>query len=300
MTLSEPEPDSYPVVEIDANWATGPEQMGSKPKFWRQRADQEQLWLFKYPRPGSGEHWAEKLAAELAGCLRIPHAKVDLAAFRGQRGSLSRSFARRGRGLVHGNEFLAWRHPYDPDKRFGQSDHTLRNILDALEAVVTTEGGARTAKRRFAAYVVLDALIGNTDRHHENWGLLLRQIKSKLHGLLAPTFDHASSLGPELFDRTRQARLHDGTVGDYSERGRGGIFWMNSGRYGPSPLDLVRRAVTEYPALFQEPITRVGDRRSRFARIVRRVPDAWMSPVAKDFSVALLDYNATQLEQCLK
>ena len=293
--LAEP----YPIVEVKPEWTIEDEAMGGREKFWYEIPDDQQRWLFKYPRAGTGEHWAEKIAAEVADGLGILHAAVDLAVFRGERGSVTRSFARRRRELSHGNELLAWHRPYDAHKRFGQSDHTAGNILEALEAVFTTRHGARTAKRQFAGYLVLDALIGNTDRHHENWGLLLRWIQSRLHGFLAPTFDHASSLGRELSDQKRRARLANENVGDYSERGRGGVFWTNSGRYGPSPLELVRRSAAEYPDLFGVPLVRVRERRSRFEEIVRAVPSDWMSPTAKDFTVALLDYNARELKRCL-
>ena len=293
---------AYPIVTVDDRWAAGPEQMGSKPKFWCLPDGQEALRLFKFPQAGTGQHWAEKIAAEVAACLGILHAAVDLAVFRRYRGSVSTSFThrKRRRELSHGNELLGWTRPYDPDKRFGQSGHNLVNIFRALEDVFKTEAGARSAKRQLAEYIVLDGLIGNTDRHHENWGLLLKRTRSALWGIVAPTFDHASSLGRELSDEKRRTRLQNGTVGQYSEKGRGAIFLGDSGRYGPSPLHLVREAAKKHPDLFREPLTRVRDRRSGFEKIVRRVPDEWMSRIAKDFSVALLNYNATQLERCMK
>jgi hypothetical protein len=56
----------------------------------------------------------------------------------------------------------------------------------------------------FASYLVLDALIGNTDRHHMNWGVLDDPGSPRV---LAPTFDHASSLGFLLSDEQRNLRL---------------------------------------------------------------------------------------------
>jgi hypothetical protein len=40
-----------------------------------------------------------------------------------------------------------------------------------------------------------DAIIGNTDRHSENWGLIVRNAPDGLKYSLAPTFDNGSSLG---------------------------------------------------------------------------------------------------------
>lgn len=276
------------------------EVMGSKPKFWCQPNDEEGLWLFKFPQAGSGQHWAEKIAAEVASRLGISHAAVELAVCGRRRGSASKSFTEGKYQLHHGNEILALTMAYDQDKQFGQSDHTLDNVFSALDSTFVRPAAADAAKRGFAAYVVLDAVIGNTDRHHENWGLLVEPTDTGPRGFLSPTFDHASSLGRELRDEKRASRLRDGSVGAYSEKGRGALFWASFGRYGPSPLNLVRRAAEEHPALFRPPLSRVREHRKSLAGFVRRVPDDWMSPTAKDFAAALMDYNAGQLEQCLK
>ena len=276
------------------------EVMGSKPKFWCQPDDESGLWLFKFPQAGSGQHWAEKLAAEVADCLGIAHAVVELAVCGRRRGSASRSFTEGKYQLHHGNEILALTMAYDQNKQFGQSDHTLNNVFRALEKVFVHPTTADAAKQEFAAYVVLDAVIGNTDRHHENWGLLVEPTDTGPRGFLSPTFDHASSLGRELRDEKRAARLRDRSVGLYSEKGRGALFWDSFGRYGPSPLNLVRQAAEEYADLFRPPLTKVREHRNRLTGFVQRVPDDWMSPIAKDFAMALIDYNAAQLEQCLK
>ena len=274
--------------------------MGTKRKFWCQPINDDVPWLFKYPRPGSGEHWAEKVAAEVANCLAIPHAVVELASARGTPGSISKSFAGGGRVLVHGNELLAMIMEYDVDKFHGQSDHSLGNIFRVLETAFSKRLAADNAKRQFAGYLVLDALIGNTDRHHQNWGLLAKRIKTGLRISLAPTFDHASSLGRDISDEVKARRLRERSVAQYARRARGRVFWAGSDQYGPSPLALVRLAAAEFPELFRVHLARVNDRRAGFENVVQRVPNDWMSPVAKDFTMAMLDYNATELEQCLK
>ena len=153
--------------------------MGSKKKFWYRRGPEHETdWLFKYPQANTGQHWAEKIAAEIAGLLAIPHAKVELAVFNDQPGTATESFAPGGRELQHGNQVLARKiRGYDPDLKYGQSMHTLSNIWKALDRIYGNAGVASRAQRRIAEYVVLDALIGNTGRHHENWGLLRRRVE---------------------------------------------------------------------------------------------------------------------------
>ncbi len=102
-------PEEYPIWSLPDDAPEDIEQMGSKEKFWFRR--DEARWLFKYPRENSGEHWAEKIVAELAVVLQIPAARVEFAEYRGRQGSASLSFADRtaGRALVHGNEVGAAR-----------------------------------------------------------------------------------------------------------------------------------------------------------------------------------------------
>ena len=295
-------PDFYPIVEVQEDWALEDELMGTKDKFWYQSPDSDRHWLFKYPRVNSGEHWAEKIAAEVADSLGVLHAKVELANFEESSGSTTESFARNGRELIHGNEILAWvMSNYDVDARFGQSQHTLDNIWTALDKVFLMPEAGEIAKRSFAGYLILDALIGNTDRHHENWGILRRRTGNGWNGFLAPSYDHASSLGRELQDERRNLLLSENRVGAYAERGHGGIFWSEQAPRGPSPLKLVHQAIGKYPTLFQIPIERLERVSDDLLReIVQRIPVHWMSAPARLFAVEQMCYNLSELNKLRK
>lgn len=227
--------EPYPIIEVRPEWVLEPEAMGSKTKFWY-RADDSSDWLFKYPQANTGQDWAEKIAAEVAACLKILHAPVELAVLEGERGSATESFARGGQNLFHGNQVLGGKVlGYDKAAKFRHSSHTLANIWLALERSFTTPESITLAKETIAEFLVLDALIGNTDRHHENWGLLCKRESGGWKGFIAPSFDHASSLGRELRDEKRTRLIADGRVGYYAEKGHGGIFWSEEEQRGPSP-----------------------------------------------------------------
>ena len=99
--------DLYPIEEVFPEWVLQPEDLGGKEKFWyRKQGETAVPWLFKYPRPNSGEHWAEKIAAEVAGLLSISCARVELATFQGFRGSSSESFLGQNQQLFLGNQIL--------------------------------------------------------------------------------------------------------------------------------------------------------------------------------------------------
>lgn len=290
--------DPYPIREVCPKGVLEPEEMGSKTKFWySSQEDQEAHWLFKFPREGTGEHWAEKIAAKVASILGIAHAKVELARFLGNRGSATESFVRPGEMLDHGNQVLERVvRDYDPEKKFHQSSHTLENIWRAIDDVFVEPAARESARFRFAEYLVLDALIGNTDRHHENWGILRGHADDR-ESLMAPLFDHASSLGRELLDARRDRLLAESRVGDYAERGRGAIYWSADEPHGPSPLELARRASRRYPELFRPALTKL-ERLDEDAMngLVDRVPACWTTPSSREFAVALMRYNLERLK----
>ena len=293
--------DLYPIMEVEADSASLLEDMGSKEKFWFSRQEGEHRWLFKFPRPKSGEHWSEKIAEQVANLLDIPHGKVELAEFNGERGSATRSFVGEDEILIHGNQILGETMlSYDAKMEFSQSDHTLDNIFRGLNAVFALSGDAEAAKRQFAEYATLDALIGNTDRHHENWGIVRKIEADESFRWLAPSFDHASSLGRELLDSARDRHLRDG-VERYVERGRGGIYWNQDDRRAPSPLRLAQLATERYPDMFVPAMRKLGNlSESDFVQVVNRIPDGWMSESAACFAVSIMRYNLAKLREGIR
>jgi hypothetical protein len=292
---------SYPIIEIGPREPEDIEQLGSKPKFWFRRG--EERWLFKEARQNTGEHWAEKIAAEVAHLLGILAADVELATFGGKHGSATRSFVNLslGSALIHGNELLAGLVAgYRRENRFKQSEHTLGNIIRAVSRIypVGFEKNRDAALHQLAGYVVLDALIGNTDRHHENWGLLFtfHGEHQKVTMSVAPSFDHASSLGRELRDDKREQRLRNGTVHAYAQAGHGGIYLRQTDPHGASPLALALHARTEYPDYFAPWFDRVRELElHKVAAIVGDVPETWMSHAARRFAIELMQVNARYL-----
>ena len=297
----------YPITRVQPEWMLQSEEMGSKTKFWYRRlaaeADAEEaednMWLFKYPQSRTGQHWAEKIAAEVAAILRIHHARVELAEFQDNRGSVTESFARSGRSLYHGNQVLERViHGYDPEKRFRQSNHTLGNIFRAMDDIFLEPKAAKSAKMFMVDYLLLDAVIGNTDRHHENWGVLQKRVGDKWKGFVAPSFDHASSLGRELLDERRDKVLAENRVGTYAERARGAIYWSEDDRRGLSPLELVRRGTVSYPDLFAASLSKLERLNpDSLINLVNRIPQCWMTPTARAFVCALMCYNLQELRK---
>lgn len=301
----------YPVLDLPGGRvAENREPLGSKEKVWLRdpRGEQPRV-LFKYNRANTGEDWAEKIAAELAELLGLPHAIVQLAAMDGKRGAALYDFTNNRRvALVHGNELLEVVDPnYPKHQRYGAVEHTLASVMSILDRPVVhlpevsrpLPGGVTDALGVFVGYLMLDAWIGNTDRHHENWGLLLHKTRQRRRLTLAPSYDHASSLGRELSDdaRTRGGNPAHGTpVERYARKAKSAFYPGDGGQKPLSTFEAVQVATTRRPEAgdaWRERLRRISHEAVR--GIVDAVPSEHMSVIAKDFACALLAHNAKLL-----
>ena len=196
-----------PVVPIPARFDAR-EIRGTRTKFWVQIEEGTDRWLFKIPRRNTGEHWAEKVAAEIGCLVGVECAQVELARYVDEGGleyglhgldeqeveqpeppswlgTVCKSFVPdvqledEERYLFHGWEVLQWAvENYDTNLRFGQRDHNIKNIIIALTDLMGANTGNPTPHwdhvlEELVSYALLDGLIGNTDRHHENWMIAL-------------------------------------------------------------------------------------------------------------------------------
>jgi hypothetical protein len=307
-----PPGDSYPIIPLSKEDVLAPEEMGSKRKGWVRVAGDAERWLFKYVRFSNGqvtgEHWAEKVAAEVATLLVIPHARVELATLEGAPGCISRRFpelAQPGAELIHGNDLLAGAVlGYDRTKHFRQSDHTVENILAAIANVLPNLGEQAAAFRQMAGYLILDAIILNTDRHHENWALIriIHQDGRVTHEM-APTFDHASSLGRnEPPDKLANWLSETGRPEWYAARSkcRGGIYLRTDDPHGANPLKLLELVARKWPDYFTpwlEYMGRISE--SVICDTVERVPADVMAQAQRDFAKALLGVTCRRVKDIL-
>ena len=303
---------TFNVFAVDEWQAYAEEQMGTKRKIWFRSPDGG-MYLFKYPRPNSGEAWAEKVAAEIAEAIHIPHAEVELAMFQGEQGTICKSFMTDpASDLFHGNQLLSIMHPgYDSKRNAGQVDHTYQRIMRIISALDTsaphpclTSDGVTC----FAGYLTLDALIGNSDRHHENWALMLsfaREADGPMlvaSSTLAPSFDHASCLGRELSDDQRRGLLADAQrLQYYFGRCRSRVYWDGEEQRQLHPIELVRRGYTESPELFEPwlDISVTMDDNTVYS-LLDSLPSDWMSDEAREFAAALVRLNRSALEEVRK
>lgn len=299
-------PDAYPVIDISGWMQLGIEEMGTKAKAWYAPPDDpDARYLFKEGRPATGENWSEMVAAELCELLGVPHAVYGLAKQGDRQGVLTRHFVPGNGELVHGNELLVEADAgYRQALVYHQREHTLSRVLSIVRDKIGNpppgwdgDGDLRTALDVFVGYLMLDAWIANTDRHHENWAMI-RLADGTRH--LAPSYDHASSLGRNETDERRMKRLatKDARQGMkwFVERARSAFFATEADRKPMTTLKAFKEAAEVEPAAARGWLERL--RVVDFAdvrRVFERLPSGWISGPAIDFALKMLELNRNRL-----
>lgn len=98
--------------------------------------------------------------------------------------------------FVHAADFFQSRIPNFDNKKGSQ--HNIIHLKDICSEMESGLGLEQDWKDWLCHLLVFDTLIGNTDRHQENWGVVLSPAFDYM-GSLSPLFDNGTSLGHERF-----------------------------------------------------------------------------------------------------
>ncbi len=205
--------------------------------------------------------------------------------------------------FVWAGEFLQQLKPdFDRDKG---ADHNMRDNEVLLSAF------ARSSKRNEVRFsedwrqwwvdtLLFDALIGNTDRHQDNWGLIFNATNIRL----APAFDNGTSLGHERF-LPRIAGWRDEDIDRYISRGTHHVRWpVRDGLPVREHLRVLELALDKWPQTRE-----VARRRLDFPKLMLRESIADLVTLAMpvpltegrmDFIVRLLSRRFELLQALLE
>ena len=197
--------------EVDAEFGVFPQGARAKDAVFAPFAPPEPVlvggkrYLFKRSkRSYPDQFWGEVIAYRV-GCLMGLAVPPAFAAFNSRTsysGALIEWFYRDGAELfVLGGDFLQLvRQDFDRDRG---TKHNLQDVERLMRALVNTGALGQNWRQWWAEALLFDAMIGNSDRHQDNWGLIFdaagRVPPNVPPCRLAPLFDNGTSLGHERF-----------------------------------------------------------------------------------------------------
>ncbi|MCI0592367.1 hypothetical protein C8E00_10231 [Chromohalobacter marismortui] len=187
--------------------------------------------------PGKPRHpeqyWAELIAFRIGRLMRLtlPPVFVAIDSTRDEPGTVNEWFmGYPGSGEerhVPGGDYMQRLIPgYDREKG---REHNLSTILTVSKALAHTGTLTHDWQVYWGLCLCFDALIGNTDRHQENWGLIWSEDGPRAR--FTPYFDNGTSLGHELQQRKMQRMMRDPNELDgYLRRGEHQMRWAKGDR----------------------------------------------------------------------
>jgi hypothetical protein len=99
-------------------------------------------------------------------------------------------------------------------------------------------------KQHWAKTFVFDALIGNTDRHQDNWGLITNKYNS---ARITPAFDNGTSMGHEIKADRFHLYADDGKLNRYIAKGMHHIRWDLEAAAQLQHGDFLKKYTTQFP-----------------------------------------------------
>ena len=195
---------------------------GASEKLWLKNPQTGETGLFKFPKVKSdgnitGEYWAEKLASEIGKLIDVKCADVDIGIYKGRKGSMSYNFVNsKNKRLVESLEYIQNAFPYYNKKKLITNDTEEKYSIQ----MITKAMGEYLNFPQIFEMIIFDCLIGNTDRHHSNWGYLFEffeEKSTKSDGFLitptdyhlAPLYDNGSSLCSRIDNKDTDLIIKD-------------------------------------------------------------------------------------------
>lgn len=206
------------------------------------------------------EFWAEVVASRLSSLtgVPVPPAYAAYDSRTGESGALIEWFYGYPDTPHHihiaGGQFMKASIPAFDHKRGTQHNfQTIETWCDLLSRPDLAEPkGMHLAfdwQRAWSLTLTFDALIGNTDRHQENWGFIRREANGSQPKLvsISPAFDNGSSLGIEHIPENLGRFLGPTDLQKYIDRGRHHMKWRLNDPGRPGHVELLTRIIGKYP-----------------------------------------------------
>ena len=210
-------------------------------------------YLFKHSSQRYPEQFWIEIISYFIGCLMdvpVPPAFVAFDSRSQQSGALIEWFygypGEQQVRYIDGGEYMVRLIPnYD---RVKGTQHNFRAVSSFAKALVDGGHLSEDWVEYWCKVFTFDALIGNTDRHQDNWGILWKGGKNiTVCASFSPAFDNGTSMGGEIVEKNFPKFDGPTHLLHYVTKGTHHMKWDVRDPARLSHAEMLVRLITKYP-----------------------------------------------------
>lgn len=234
--------------------------------------------FFKYEGNGYlvSEACSEKMCYEIAKILGYPCAKIELAKDNnGVLGILNYLFIEIGN--VEHMDAVSYLNIYNNQRPTFYTISNIKKTLDELDKKLFID---------FIKIMIFDALVGEQDRHEENWGIIKIGDKYKI----SPLYDNGDSLLRNFKDPTYAEKYYSGekSFDSYINKSKA-IIYREDNKKQYKHFDLIKYLNYNYRDIVQKEIINLNKLTDEvIEKIVNRIPNELLTKIHKEYIITYL------------
>lgn len=243
---------------------------------------------FKYEMYNCSESCSEKMSYEIAKVLDYPCAHIELARDRrGKMGILNYLFIDKEKEEHH--DAIDFINKGENEEKEYYTIENIKKCLDNIDEKLFTD---------FLKIMVFDALVGETDRHAENWGI----TKDSVGYRLSPLYDNGTNLLRTFKNEEYAKKYYSGVrpFDIYIKRAESLIFKDDHSKHYKLH-ELIQYLYTKYPEQITNEIKNLEKLTAdKICKIVNKIPDELLTEQHKKFIIIYLNERKKLLEDIIK
>lgn len=243
---------------------------------------------FKYESYNCSEACSEKMSYEIASVLEYPCAHIELGMDeKGNIGVLNYLFV--DNSIEEHDDAVSY---INKDSSQRKEFYTINNIKKCLDNI------NGTLFNDFLKIMVFDALIGETDRHEENWGI----TKSGNSYKISPLYDNGCNLLRNFKDENFAKKYYNKEK-DFESYIKGGksLIYKDDHITRYNLIELIEYLYKLYPFKIKEEINNLNKLSDdKIKEIVNKIPDNLINDKHKEYIINYLKKRKTMLMNIIK
>lgn len=253
----------------------------------RSREGENEIY-FKYESYNCSESCSEKMSFEIAKVLGYSCARIEFGEDEeGRIGILNYLFVNR-QDEVHSDAISYINKEYSKRGEF----YIISNIKRCLDEI------DNELFKDFLKIMIFDCLVGETDRHEENWGITRVDGKYKL----SPLYDNGCNLLRNFKNYSFAKKYYD-KIRDFDSYIRGGksVIYKENGKDRYNLFELIEYLYTMYPDIIRKEILNLEKLSDELIeKIVLQVPSKLLICEHKSFIIKYLKERKRILMSIIK